>query len=46
MIQHPASFRDPSGYLFSQDEKLYRVIYPSYFAEFAQVAFQSWRKSR
>ena len=30
MTRHPASFRDPSGYLFTHDGTLYRAIQPSY----------------
>lgn len=34
MVNHPASFRDPSGHVFIEKNTLYRSIYPSYFSEF------------
>ena len=34
MTRHPASFRDPSGYISSLNGELYRVILPSYFSEY------------
>jgi hypothetical protein len=35
--QHPASFRDPSGFLFSQDGILYRQINQAYAADYAML---------
>jgi len=35
--KHPASFRDPSGFLFSLDGKLYRQINRGYQAEYDQL---------
>lgn len=34
--RHPASFRDPSGYIFTENGKTYRRVNPSYFSTFAQ----------
>lgn len=31
---HPASFRDPSGFLFERDGRLYRQVNPSYAASY------------
>jgi ribosomal protein L11 methylase PrmA len=31
---HPASFRDPSGFVFTSNHKLYRAIAPSYFQHY------------
>ncbi len=35
--QHPASFRDPSGFLFTQGEALYRQINQKYASEYAHL---------
>jgi ribosomal protein L11 methylase PrmA len=35
--QHPASFRDPNGFLFTLDGKLYRQINKIYEAEYKQL---------
>ena len=35
--QHPASFRDPSGFLFTQGESLYRQINRKYASEYAHL---------
>ena len=35
--QHPASFRDPSGFLFTQGESLYRQINQKYASEYAHL---------
>ncbi len=32
--KHPASFRDPSGYIFTENEITYRRINASYFKHF------------
>ena len=37
MIRHPASFRDPSGYISSADGELYRIILPAYFSEYDRL---------
>ena len=34
---HPASFRDPSGYLFRRDGVLYRHVAPSYAADYDRL---------
>ena len=34
MKPHPASFRDPSGHIFTDQDKLYRQINPIYFQQF------------
>lgn len=35
--QHPASFRDPSGFLFSRDKVLYRQVNRRYEQEYARL---------
>ncbi|WP_124979603.1 class I SAM-dependent methyltransferase [Nonlabens xiamenensis] len=37
MQRHPSSFRDPSGYVFMDQGKLYRKILPSYFETYDQL---------
>ncbi len=37
MTRDSASFRDPSGYVFTQDGKLYRWISPSYLPRYRQL---------
>lgn len=37
MEQLTSSFRDPSGYLFTKDEKLYRFIAPSYLQHYRHL---------
>ena len=32
--RHSSSFRDPSGYIFTEGEKVYRAINPIYFAQY------------
>ena len=34
MERHPSSFRDPSGYVFTEEDTLYRAVMPSYFSEY------------
>jgi len=47
--QHPASFRDPNGYLFTQDSVLYRQINQKYTNEYKNLIesglYDSLRKS-
>lgn len=35
-MREPSSFRDPSGYIFYENEKVYRSINPSYFDNFKE----------
>ena len=35
--QHPASFRDPSGFLFTHDDKLYRQVNQRYASEYKHL---------
>ncbi|XZF12744.1 hypothetical protein ACTHGU_13230 [Chitinophagaceae bacterium MMS25-I14] len=37
MVQHPASFRDPSGYVFRQNDKIYRLLRTSYVAHYDRL---------
>ena len=34
---HPASFRDPSGFVYTKDEEIYRHINPIYFDKFEHL---------
>ncbi len=33
-FKNPASFKDPSGYVFMQDHKVFRRVRPTYFSEY------------
>jgi SAM-dependent methyltransferase len=33
-VQHPASYRDPAGFLFTQEDILYRAVQPAYAATY------------
>ncbi len=37
MKRHPASYRDPSGYIYKEDDRIYRKITPSYFNEYDAI---------
>lgn len=50
MRRHPASFRDPSGYIFRENEKIHRCILPPFFTEYAKakaagIYEQLWKKN-
>lgn len=37
LSKHPASYRDPSGYMFEQDNRLYRFVHNSYKTHYDQL---------
>jgi len=37
MKRHPSSYRDPSGFIYSEKEILYRQINPVYFEEYNKI---------
>lgn len=37
MLRHPASYRDPSGFIFKRDQLYLRQINPSYFEEYQAI---------
>ena len=37
MQSHPASYRDTSGFVFTQDDTVYRYIHPRYEAQYTQL---------
>ncbi|MGJ8685607.1 MAG: class I SAM-dependent methyltransferase [Nonlabens sp.] len=50
MLRHPASYRDPSGFIFKKNHLFLRQINPSYFEEYnaiksAGIYEQLWKKN-
>jgi hypothetical protein len=42
---HPASFRDPSGYIFIENEAIKRVINPIYFKQYEELTTSGFFKN-
>ncbi|MBF4985808.1 class I SAM-dependent methyltransferase [Nonlabens mediterrranea] len=50
MLRHPASYRDPSGFIYQDNGEYFRQINPSYFKEYhaiknSNVYNQLWKKN-
>jgi len=41
-VRHPASFRDPAGYVIKCDNRLIRVIRPEFIEEYRELLATSW----